>query len=1024
MRKNKKLISIFLTLVLSFSLFGINTFAAETDKNVPVAKAVEPIIIEKSYIQQMLDKLESILNLLSKKGSITIECIDEEGNIILSKTHSDLKLGNYSYDAPEIENYTLNDQTPKNVSISRAHKNKKIQFKYSKNVIIEPDNPETPSLPDANVTLDTVEAMVNADLKEGDIVRTKGYYSVGDNGSATYEIMTYDNWINSLPEYLKLCAYHNDRIGCNPVLYLNAVDEYGNHTLKNGLVAKIVQEDVVKVEQWGLFPGREDNTDALVHLFGNLHTGTIEFGKDAKYVMHYRKYNQGKEKYPQIMGELPWWLNENSFQGNEYALISNCRGTTKPALGNVKDLKLIGNNCEIKVADNEFSLGGSDFAIFETGGVIDGLEITGFNFDCNGLNQKGYYTTKTVTNEDGTTSEKKVWNNMRTCNHGISYFSSGINTDAIKNLQVFKDHPELDPKIYGGSVPYEKTEFSNVNIHHNNFYKAGTIVDVQDGGGDFILLINPCKSENVFIEDNYFEDWGRWVFAVDLGGNGERFYNYKFNRNKCVQTENNYIPRGNNDRPYRGLGWIDFEARKCFTNLEIKDNYVHGSNGFAFNGNGKISENITIENNTLDRSGFPGWRSIYPYSFTFYSVYAKDLKFNNNTIIGGSAGLGQTIHNLEMKNNNFTGTGTVGLNITGECTIENNVGEGTRGQLFGLNSTYCSWLTDENSDWYIPKEERKTNILFKNNGAGGVCGTLIKTSDPEYYKNTTLKFEDNHFNKFAVNAYGLKEFTFDDSQLAKQSNGNPIVYVARGLTAKKPSFCYGYSMVVGGLHFEKGQQLLESYTGMGRNTMRYFTKDLEYSEYYQKGHLECVESGYVPIAGEFLLNNADNYWEPNKAAGADTWYIYEDRVYFCDKAGTFGNEPPTHTYGTVQNGDTRLMFFDKLAKIKVAGLEGQYIENSYYDGSNIKGARDFCIEILKKDVEPSTKYLVKSNDNTTTRVCLTYFNENNEIIKTDRVDNANEGEFTTPENCTRVRVGFRTSTQEETIKSYTMEKIE
>ena len=255
MRKNKKLISIFLTLVLSFSLFGINTFAAETDKNVPVAKAVEPIIIEKSYIQQMLDKLESILNLLSKKGSITIECIDEEGNIILSKTHSDLKFGNYSYDAPEIENYTLNDQTPKNVSISKAHKNKKIQFKYSKNVIAEPDNPEKP-LPEENVSLDTVEAMVNADLKEGDVVRTKGYYSVGDNGAATYEIMTYDNWINSLPEYLRLCAYHNDRIGCNPVLYLNAVDEYGNHTLKNGLIAKIIEEDVVKVEQWGIFSGR------------------------------------------------------------------------------------------------------------------------------------------------------------------------------------------------------------------------------------------------------------------------------------------------------------------------------------------------------------------------------------------------------------------------------------------------------------------------------------------------------------------------------------------------------------------------------------------------------------------------------------------------------------------------------------------------------------------------------------------------------------------------------------------------
>lgn len=516
MRKNKKIISIFLTLVLSFSLFGINTVTAKADQNDDLAvQSVEPIIMEKNFIKQMLDKLEKILSMIGKTGTITVKCIDGEGNIILSETHSDLKFGNYSYDAPEIENYTLDDQTPKNVSISRAHKNQKIQFKYSKKVV-EPSNP----LPDANVTLDTVEAMVNADLKEGDTVRTKGYYQINDNGAATYEIMTYDNWWKSLPDYLKLVALHLDRIGCNPVLYKNPVDEYGNHTLKNGLVAKIVQENVVKVEQWGLFPNRTDNTDALVHLFGNVHTGTIEFGKDAKYLMHYRKYNQGKEKYKQIMGELPWWLSENSFQSNEYSQISNCRVTTKPALGNVKDLKLVGNNCEIKVADNEFSLGGSDFAIFEFGGVIDGLEITGFNFDCNGLKQQGYYTTKKVKNEDGTTSEKQVWNNMRTCNHGISYFSSGINTAGIKDLKVFKDNPELDPKVYGGQISYEKTEFSNVNIHHNNFSKAGTIVDTSDGGGDFILIINPCKSENVFIEDNYFEDWGRWCFAIDLGGSG------------------------------------------------------------------------------------------------------------------------------------------------------------------------------------------------------------------------------------------------------------------------------------------------------------------------------------------------------------------------------------------------------------------------------------------------------------------------------------------------------------------------
>ena len=84
------------------------------------------------------------------------------------------------------------------------------------------------------------------------------------------------------------------------------------------------------------------------------------------------------------------------------------------------------------------------------------------------------------------------------------------------------------------------------------------------------------------------------------------------------------------------------------------------------------------------------------------------------------------------------------------------------------------------------------------------------------------------FNKFSVNTYGLKEFKFDDSQLIKETNGNPMVYVARGMKATKPSYCYGFSMVVGGLHFNAEDKLINSLNGMGRNTMRYFTTDLPY----------------------------------------------------------------------------------------------------------------------------------------------------------------------------------------------------
>lgn len=376
-----------------------------------------------------------------------------------------------------------------------------------------------------------------------------------------------------------------------------------------------------------------------------------------------------------------------------------------------------------------------------------------------------------------------------------------------------------------------------------------------------------------------------------------------------------------------------------------------------------------------------------------------------------------------MKNNEFVNTGTVGLNITGDCTIENNTGEGTRGQMFGLDSTYSNWLTDENSEYYIPKKERQTTMVFKNNGPGGICGTLIKTSDPEYYKNTSLVFEGNKFNKFGINAYGLKEFKFTTDQLAKDTNGNPMVYIARGLTTddNKPSFSAGFSPAVGGLHFKVGEKLNESWTGMVRNVMKFYTTDLEYSEFMTRGELYCIKEGYVPVSGVFLLNNADNYWSAGATCGRDTFYIYGDNVYYCDKDGTFGEEPPTHTYGTVENGTSRLMFFDKLGEVEIRGLEGQYMENAYYNDNNQrKGAPDFCTKILFDKVEANSNYKITAIEGTK-RTIVTYFDETGTAIKTERVE-TNVMEFTTPENCVKIRVGFWNEKQQEAINGYKLEK--
>lgn len=64
----------------------------------------------------------------------------------------------------------------------------------------------------------------------------------------------------------------------------------------------------------------------------------------------------------------------------------------------------------------------------------------------------------------------------------------------------------------------------------------------------------------------------------------------QFNNNECVQADKNI----NLANKYRGLGWIDFESKKCFSNLEIKNNKINGLNGFAINGAGQITENVII----------------------------------------------------------------------------------------------------------------------------------------------------------------------------------------------------------------------------------------------------------------------------------------------------------------------------------------------------------------------------------------------------------------------------------------------
>lgn len=42
---------------------------------------------------------------------------------------------------------------------------------------------------------------------------------------------------------------------------------------------------------------------------------------------------------------------------------------------------------------------------------------------------------------------------------------------------------------------------------------------------------------------------------------------------------------------------LDFEARKCFSNVEFIGNYVVGTAGWAINGNSRESNNFVIKDN-------------------------------------------------------------------------------------------------------------------------------------------------------------------------------------------------------------------------------------------------------------------------------------------------------------------------------------------------------------------------------------------------------------------------------------------
>ena len=728
-------------------------------------------------------------------------------------------------------------------------------------------------------TINTINLLKRSNLKEGSLYITNGYMEENDGGEASYIIMSYDKWYEKLSVDLKAIAYRNDGLG-NPIWSKTVVDECGNHTLDNNLVAVLIKGEINTPEQWGCVgDGITDNTEQLLHMFAHTKSGYIKFKKNAKYLMKSRP----KNRIGYSNNEYIWLMCGTFIAGSAHG---------KPVMANVDGVVLDGNGCTIEIAENDYCVGTNDFGIFEFGGFINNLEIKNFNFNGNGLTQL-YYV-----NSDN----KKV--NIRTTNHTIFYNPSNMNA-----VQLSNGRGEIKPEI-----PYKDKEivFSNIKIHNNNFYNSGTCVNTSDGGGDFILLINPTSSENVFIEDNYFENWGRWVFSVDLGGSGERFYNYKFNRNICIQNDRNKLNSG----AYRGLGWIDFEARKCWTGLEVCNNTVQGLTGWAFNGNGKVSNNINVSNNQLIRNAKRNYRSAYPYAFEWYSVYTKDLIFENNIIENGTIKLGLTIDSVKIIENKINGT-SIGIHgLYGDILINGNIcNQAQLVQIKSLNLPF--YITDTTNENYVKPEERNCNFIFTNNTGGieGGQGNSAKIFDPNdvgKYSYIKLTVKDNIMKKFNIIAWNIENFEFDPSQMVSGT-----VFSARGAKFTSPSYSLSVNNpVVGGGMWGSSEVVSKNINVITR---------MEGSPYYSKlkisegNTFKTSTSGYLPMNGLFLMADSDlSYYNGRSVNKYD--HVYTDTgLYIACSSGKLG-EVLNHKGGKVVCGEVEMLYLAPLAKVEIVSV--------------------------------------------------------------------------------------------------------
>ena len=764
--------------------------------------------------------------------------------------------------------------------------------------------------------VNTVEELKTIEAKTGDTIITKGYYTTEDGGEAVYDIVSYEEFNYLLPKDIQLRQVSQS-------LIKTPVDEYGNHTLNNGLVAKLRLTGKTTPEQWGAKgDGISNNCQAFVHMFAHVKTGKIIFKKNATY----------------SLGMIYEGDTITSFKDNPYKayMTGNLLGGQfygKPIMANIKNVEFVGNNAKIELLNDQF--GSSGMGLLNFAGRIDGLKVHDLRFDGKGRN---------LLNGTGN----------KNSNHTLFYAPSTFTSNSTLIKGVHPLYLEKEDNFDSGY-------FKNIEVNNCYFYDAGAMYrKAGDWGGDFILVINPAAMDNVNIHHNRFEAWGRWVFAVDLGGNGECMTNVKFNDNVCIganackYSEEDYSilknAEGNGEYilpapdkfinnssaednwRWRALGFIDFEAKKHWKNLECQRNTIVGTAGWAINGGSGVSEEVLIKDNLWYHQG-----GGYPYLIEHYSGYAKNWIIENNTMpIQHQAKLGLTIENVNIKNNKGrTIFRTFGM--LGDITFDNNkVIEDVK------NTNYKLFLLENaNVPEYLDSEtELAGTLTFTNND-----GFISAGENIDKLPNFKLDIHDNVFNSLDIKDFhhrdlGVNEFSYC-------SNDTNLTYFGMHLTQElsNPRKC--------GAYYKEGEVISTSIKTIGAPKNYFFQRfipnedelavisknNYNYSSLLNLGvngikyndyKIVCTKEGIIPAMGMWGFANQMTYFDimftENRTGNIGTGvYIYtKDNLYKSISTETKTldiNNPPTHTEGVAICGDCELQWVDKIGMAKLIGIE-------------------------------------------------------------------------------------------------------